>query len=155
MSLHQGMTFASARKTTVSNAAHSKWKIASLSLRAKILTKRSRRKLAKWGDSSTFKKKHLTVSQLRQNVQSVKSVRIKFEWKMDLLMAFRIYRNQRFLCTRSSRLADFEKKNLPLRLFYFELIADRCDREHFVYKVIFYNIGRSDLVHRKLNKIQK
>lgn len=74
---------------------------------------------------------------------------------MDLLMAFRIYRNQRFLCTRSSRLADFEKKNLPLRLFYFELIADRCDREHFVYKVIFYNIGRSDLVHRKLNKIQK
>ena len=58
--LWKGMTFASARKTTVSNAAHSKWKIASLSLRAKILTKRSRRKLAKWGDSSTFKKKHLT-----------------------------------------------------------------------------------------------
>lgn len=72
------MTFASVRKTTASSAARSKWKFASVPWRAMISTNRRRQKLGKSEVFLTIKPRRLTVSNSRQNVQSVKRVRIKF-----------------------------------------------------------------------------
>ena len=72
------MTSASARKTTASSAARSEWKFASVPWRAAISTNRRRQKLGKSEVFLTSKPRRLTVSNSRQNVQSVKRVRIKF-----------------------------------------------------------------------------
>ena len=72
------MTFASVQETTASSAARSEWKFASVPWWATISTNQRRQKLGKSEVLLTSKPRHLTVSNSRQNVQSVKRVRIKF-----------------------------------------------------------------------------
>ena len=72
------MTFSSVRKTTASSAARREWKFASVPWPGTISTNRRRQKLRKSEVFLTSKPRRLTVSNFRQNVQSVKGVRIKF-----------------------------------------------------------------------------
>lgn len=71
------MTFASVRRTTASNAARNEWKFASVPWRVMISTNRRRQRLEKSELFLTIKPRRLTVSNSRQNVQSVKRVWIK------------------------------------------------------------------------------